>query len=194
MRLSLVRSCTFCRSRKVKCDRKRPCANGVRTGTECVYPSGPGRAPKRPRQGLDTRVLDRLSRPEGLLRRLETEVEKGRTPALTTSPEAAIPSIPSSGDGSSQVEQQFGRLVIDDTRSCYVSNILWASLGDEIEALCDLLLYEPVSEADERDDDIHVPDPSVADSTTSPGSNAGIMDFKLWRTHCARTTHHHHSR
>lgn len=127
-----IRSCTVCRSRKVKCDRNRPCGHCVRAGTECVYPSGPGRAPRRPRQALDTRVLDRLSFLEGLLRRLENEVEKGRTPALATSPEAATPPIPSSEDGSSQVEQQFGRLVIDDTRSCYVSNILWASLGDEV--------------------------------------------------------------
>lgn len=32
----------------------------------------------------------------------------------------------------SWVDQQLGRLVIDDTRSCYVSNKLWANLIDEV--------------------------------------------------------------
>lgn len=31
---------------------------------------------------------------------------------------------------SSSTEQ--GRLVIDDTRSCYVSNVMWTSLSDEV--------------------------------------------------------------
>lgn len=32
----------------------------------------------------------------------------------------------------SSLDQQTGRLVITDKRSVYVSNILWASLGDEV--------------------------------------------------------------
>ena len=127
-----IRSCTVCRSRKVKCDREWPCRHCVRAGTECVYPAGPGRAPKRPRQAVDARVLDRLSYLEELLKSLENKEETGRTLASTTSPEAGNPPVPSSDNGSSQVERQFGRLVIDETRSCYVSNILLASLGDEV--------------------------------------------------------------
>ncbi|CAG8037413.1 unnamed protein product [Penicillium salamii] len=37
------------------------------------------------------------------------------------------------------LENEFGRLVIDEGRSRYVSNRLWASLGDEIEELQDIL-------------------------------------------------------
>lgn len=131
-RLHKLRSCGFCRSRKIKCDRQKPCANCLRAGSECVYPTEPGRAPKRPRRALDKHVLDRLAHLEVLVRRLGTEVEGGQLPFVAPSEEPAANGGPGSGDESSQVEQQFGRLVIDETRSCYVSNILWSSLGNEV--------------------------------------------------------------
>lgn len=120
-----IRSCVSCRSRKVKCDRQEPCTGCQRAGAECVYPSGPGRAPKQPRRAIDKRLLDRLVDLESLVRRLEDTNDGAKTEA---------PAAESEQD-SSQVEQQFGRLVIDDTRSCYVSNILWASLGDEVRII-----------------------------------------------------------
>jgi hypothetical protein len=128
---SLIRSCLLCRSRKVKCDRQKPCTNCLRTGAECVYPSGPGRAPKRPRRPIDKRVLDRLADLEALVKRLET-TEAGGQLAPRSPRETPVHSVTESEDQSSRIEQQFGRLVIDNTRSCYVSNILWASLGDEV--------------------------------------------------------------
>ncbi|KAJ5948875.1 Zn(II)2Cys6 transcription factor [Penicillium verhagenii] len=183
-----IRSCFFCRSRKVKCDRQKPCAHCLRAGSECVYPPGPGRAPKRPRKALDKRVLDRLAHLEVLVRRLDTEAVS--VPPENPTSSAATPS----DDGPRQVEQQFGRLVIDDTRSCYVSNILWASLGDEVRSsfesakfdlsiLVDILqieelrdlLYEPASEDEDLD---AATDPSVAETNTSLGSNAAIMGFQ----------------
>jgi hypothetical protein len=73
-------------------------------------------------------------------------------------------------DGSSLMEHHFGRLLIEDTRSCYVSNIARASLSDEVyhslnrlqkllglikfiqvEGLRDLL-NEPSSEAEDEND------------------------------------------
>ncbi|OQD91097.1 hypothetical protein PENANT_c001G02525 [Penicillium antarcticum] len=141
--------------------------------------AGPGRAPKRPRQDLDKRVLDRLAHLEVLVKRLDTE-EAGRLP-ISPSEEPAPSTVPEPEGGSMQVEQQFGRLVIDETRSCYVSNRLWASLGDEIEELRDLL-YEPVSEDEDCDAAM---DPSVADTTSSLGCNAAIMGFQaLARSLC----------
>ncbi|KAJ5637682.1 Zn(II)2Cys6 transcription factor [Penicillium lividum] len=166
-----IRSCLFCRSRKVKCDRQRSCANCLRAGSECVYPSGPGRAPKRPRRALDERVTDRLAHLEMLVRRLDTE--GGQVPAVASEIPTTSTAIESE-DGSSQVEQQLGRLVIDETRSCYVSNVLWARLGDEIEGLRDLL-HESASE---DEDLVAATDLSVDETTTSLGSNAAIMGFQ----------------
>ncbi|KAM3504134.1 hypothetical protein MY10362_003755 [Beauveria mimosiformis] len=126
------------------------------------------RAPKQPRRAIDKRVLDRLVDLEALVRRLE-DTEKGaqlgRDSSVTTQSEHE----------SSPVEQQFGRLVIDDTRSCYVSNILWASLGDEIEELRDLIYDEPASEDD--DFDAATVASSAIDTPTSAGCNAAIMGF-----------------
>ncbi|KAJ5824103.1 Transcription factor [Penicillium robsamsonii] len=45
-------------------------------------------------------------------------------------------------------KNEFGRLVIDEGRSRYVSNRLWASLGDEIEELQDLLDHSSSEEDD----------------------------------------------
>ncbi|KAJ5746503.1 hypothetical protein N7520_011685 [Penicillium odoratum] len=45
-------------------------------------------------------------------------------------------------------ENEFGRLVIDEGRSRYVSNRLWASLGDEVEELQDILEHSSSEEED----------------------------------------------
>ncbi|KAJ5587701.1 uncharacterized protein N7459_003466 [Penicillium hispanicum] len=172
-----LRSCTFCRARKIKCDRQAPCKGCTRVGAQCIYPPGPGRAPKQPRRGIDPRVLDRLSRLETLMRRMSSEVADSQ-PQDASSPlqKAGMQPTSETGDNTAPVEQRFGRLVIDDTRSCYVSNILWASLGDEIEELRDLL-HEPTSDMEEEECDVPV-DNSVLESSTSSGCNAAIMGFQ----------------
>lgn len=137
------RSCTFCRHRKVKCDRQQPCSNCVRAshGLDCTYPPGPGRAAKRSRQALDSQVVDRLSRLETMIRRLGTETPLSSS--LTESIDERLPAAEnasliassSSEHSGSADHQQLGRLVIDETRSYYISNILWASLGNEVSDL-----------------------------------------------------------
>ncbi|KAJ6014281.1 hypothetical protein N7540_008872 [Penicillium herquei] len=88
-----------------------------------------------------------------------------------------ISSLDESND-SSQIEQQFGRLVIDDTRSCYVSNVLWANLGDNIEELRDLLHTRPDSESDDADDRFDKStEASLGNTASEQGSNAAIMRF-----------------
>ncbi|KAJ5231687.1 uncharacterized protein N7469_006275 [Penicillium citrinum] len=47
-----------------------------------------------------------------------------------------------------KLENEFGRLVIEEGRSRYVSNRLWASLGDEIEELQDILDHSSSEEED----------------------------------------------
>lgn len=132
-----LRSCTFCRHRKIKCDRQQPCCNCVRggRGTECVYPAGPGRRPKRPRQLTDARVFNRLDRLETIIEHLSSRPsarsESNSDQRRRAVDESTVQVVP----GSSQdvpIEQQLGRLVIDDTRSYYVGNLFWASLGKEV--------------------------------------------------------------
>lgn len=142
-----IRSCSSCRQRKVKCDRQRPCTNCIRSGVECVYPPGRGRAPKRPRGALNVQLSQRLSRLETIIRSFETpENQRGSTlnpmgPALRSSTmEKGAPQdhqlrpghYTSNLDPELSIEQRLGRLLINETQSYYVSNVLWANLGDEV--------------------------------------------------------------
>lgn len=60
-----VLACVLCQQRKVKCDRKFPCANCVRAGAQCVPTLGP--RPRR-RRFPERELLDRVRRYEDLLR------------------------------------------------------------------------------------------------------------------------------
>jgi hypothetical protein len=128
------RSCAQCRSRKIKCDRQIPCNGCIRSGSQCAYPAGPGRAPKRPRRAVDSHVLDRLSRLEVILKQMGSDRGQNTTerPAFTQPEESSVQVGLASSKESSTVEKQLGRLVIDDKRSYYVSNKLWANLTNEV--------------------------------------------------------------
>ncbi|PWY85091.1 Zn(II)2Cys6 transcription factor [Aspergillus heteromorphus CBS 117.55] len=162
---SYTRSCSSCRLRKVKCDRQQPCVNCTRAGTECVYPPGRGRAPKRSRNALNAQLSERLSKLENIIRSLETE-SAAVSPHNHDAKARDIDSNPS-------VEQRLGRLLIDDTRSYYVSNVMWANLGDEIAELRDLL-HEP----DMEEDQDGIADGSVPARPMPSGSNAAILGFR----------------
>ncbi len=43
------RSCIVCHRRKVRCDKRSPCATCTRTGVLCCYPSGDRAAPRHPK-------------------------------------------------------------------------------------------------------------------------------------------------
>ncbi|EAW20377.1 putative C6 transcription factor [Aspergillus fischeri NRRL 181] len=161
------RSCLLCRSRKVKCDRQQPCGGCIRAASTCIYPTGTGRAPKRPLQSTNNpAVLDRLDRLESIIRQLESQQTQQQPLDSSTAP------LPPQGD------QRNGRLAIDSTSSVYVSNVLWASLGDEIEELRDLL-HE--SSSDNNDDEEGIW-PEETDEKGEPvgavGLNAAIMGFR----------------
>ncbi|KAJ6006247.1 hypothetical protein N7451_004191 [Penicillium sp. IBT 35674x] len=170
----LTRTCTRCRARKIKCDRQKPCKGCVSTAAECVYPPGPGRAPKRPRKVVNQRVLDRLERLESVIKRMASEGDE-KIPEAPTQPKQKSKSLglEELQVDTSSLDQQTGRLVITDNRSVYVSNILWASLGDEIEELRDMLKeLEGTDESDEISDD----EPSP--SSVSIDESAAVMGLQ----------------
>lgn len=142
-----ARTCSSCRQRKIKCDRQRPCINCSRSGVECIYPPGRGRAPKRPRNAVNVQLSHRLTRLESIIRSFEYHQNQGSStphsaaPVTLSSPAdsrlsetSRIPFVPgtSNSDSGDSIEQHLGRLLIDETRSYYVSNVLWANLGDEV--------------------------------------------------------------
>ncbi|KAI0483303.1 fungal-specific transcription factor domain-containing protein [Xylariaceae sp. FL0804] len=194
-----IRSCTVCRQRKVKCDRQHPCSNCVRAGSECVYPSGPGRAPKRPRQGVDTKVLDRLAQLESTIRHLQAQNRhQNAGPSSSSAQEAdsssagddvSPPEMPGNpaaaaaaagelrtggGPPEDSVAKDFGRLMVDDTSSYYVGNRLWADLGDEAP--------------DSGDEEDMLAEAAAAKPTASQMSNAALFQFRSL-AHSLRSLH-----
>lgn len=155
-----IRSCELCRQRKVKCDRRQPCSHCTRSGQDCVYPAGPGRAPKRSRRAENAQLMDKLSRLEHIIKRLasenkgdaetpgdhhsETDVDHTQSTLqahrLDDEDKRQSSKSPSqtpgvSRENASSLDVQFGRLVINDSKSYYVGNVLWANLANEVRPI-----------------------------------------------------------
>lgn len=171
------RSCVTCRRRKVRCNKENPCSNCVRAGIDCIFP-GPGRAPRRSRKPPDAELLARLKRLEGVVTSLGVEV--GGDGSIRDKP---VPGSPEQAGKEDAVEREermqqqkrqsidkhLGRLVISDDRSRYVSNQFWASMGDEIAEMRDLL--DAPSSADDSD----VYDDQNSPSTDRYASHQGFI-------------------
>lgn len=152
------RSCTTCRKRKVRCDKRRPCANCSKANIECIFP-GPGRAPRRSRKPPDTELLARLRRLEGVVQSLGkgleddggsieasgTDMEPFKPPGFAEDDASSKSCPPSNEDGifglhtanrehqdSEKIFKEFGRLTVEGGRSRYVSNKFWVSLSEEV--------------------------------------------------------------
>ncbi|KAL2826804.1 fungal-specific transcription factor domain-containing protein [Aspergillus cavernicola] len=193
-----LRSCITCRRRKVRCDKRSPCSNCVKAAIECIFPP-PGRAPRKTKRppAENVELLSRLRQLESIVEAAITNPNgqpapapapsqqrndrlSGEPPARTqTEGETGCPRLTAQNQSVS-LEHEFGRLVIEDTRSRYVSNRYWASLGDQIEELQDIL--DPSS----SDDDDH-PSPGTSNgySTTHDGILFGFYSL----AHSLRSFH-----
>ena len=72
-----VWNCVNCRRRKVRCDRRHPCAPCTRNKTECIFPVS-GRIPRRgpnPSAQKQAELVGRLRRLEALVGDLGSQVE-----------------------------------------------------------------------------------------------------------------------
>ncbi|KAL8900333.1 MAG: hypothetical protein Q9207_005748, partial [Kuettlingeria erythrocarpa] len=185
------RSCVTCRKRKVRCDKRHPCSNCNKAAIECVFP-GPGRAPRRSRKPPDAELLARLRRLEGVVqhlgKNLDEEAEKvdhivKEEPDTTeagdesdTKPRECEKKIPKacgmfngpqprkqSVDG---VTKEFGRLVVEEGRSRYVSNKFWNSMSEEIAEMRDIL-----DDPTEDEDDF----PSPGSGSSASGNHQGFV-------------------
>lgn len=77
-------SCVNCRRRKVRCDRREPCANCVKNNVECHFPVT-GRIPRRRREPAvwksptqkQAELLGRLRRLEAVVTEMTAQIEDG---------------------------------------------------------------------------------------------------------------------
>ena len=109
--------------------------------------------------------------PAGPLDQKPVEVDgSGATPAsvgtaTATTSGRASPAV-------SSLEGQFGRLVIDESKSYYVNNVLWTNLANEVEEIRDMLI-------DPEDDDDYDDMLSSRPSYSAPcGSDAALFGFR----------------
>ncbi|KAF4434159.1 bikaverin cluster-transcription factor [Fusarium acutatum] len=169
-----LRSCIFCRQRKVKCNRQKPCSNCLRANNDCSYPAGRGRAAKRSARMLDTCLVDRLQKLENIIKQLTSQVDATAN-ALPSGSGIDGEEILDGAAPDASIDQQLGRLMIDDSKSYYVSNILWANLGNEIEELRDML-HDPLSE-DEIDNPLDAS--GLMPEAASPlGTSASVLGYR----------------
>lgn len=183
-----ARSCTTCRKRKVKCDKRHPCSNCNRAVIECIFP-GPGRAPRRSRKPPDTELLARLRRLEGVVQSLgkgiDEEAETANEPVEVQKQEfePLQPNGPSDLDikdikiakncgmlgqhepnrvyaETGSLIKEFGRLKVENGKSRYVSNKFWNSLSEEVAEMRDIL-------DDDTEDEEDYPSPGSGSSASA---------------------------
>ena len=137
------RSCTTCRKRKVRCDKRHPCSNCYKAGIECIFPR-PGRAPRRSKKPPDSELLARLRRLEGVVQSLgkgadgedlvseENRHEESEEPLYELGQPPGCKKRDKNSDTTSGLEKEMGRLFVGDGKSRYVSNSFWANLTTEV--------------------------------------------------------------
>ncbi|KIW93273.1 uncharacterized protein Z519_05878 [Cladophialophora bantiana CBS 173.52] len=166
-------SCIRCFERKVKCDKQSPCSNCVKSKVECTFriPPAPRRRKKRTQEDL---LLARLKKCEELLKSkgidIDTEVTStvASTSTVLESPSSTQPiSTPQQHSPSTESViakqreifaayppelQKSGQLIVDQGKSRFIENPLWASLSDEFRQP-----NEAIAEYSEDEDEIGSP-------------------------------------
>ncbi len=149
-------SCIRCFDRKVKCDKMSPCSNCIKSKVECIFriPPAPRRRKKRTQDDI---LLARLKKCEELLKSKGLDIDDPETLARTTTGSTSVESPsrtqsvsqPISPDGSSSTGlvyghaefaspeiRRTGRLIVEQGKSRFIENNLWASLSDEVSTFC----------------------------------------------------------
>ncbi len=133
----IERSCIVCHRRKVRCDKRSPCANCTRTGILCVYPSkSDGKAVRHPKATIAD-IASRLVQLERTIVAVSGDIgakdslEKSETSAKTDSPEDDEMLV---DDGQPGAADEM--LVHNGYSTRYVNEIL---LSRVLEEVCTLL-------------------------------------------------------
>ncbi|KAH7412751.1 hypothetical protein BKA64DRAFT_337135 [Cadophora sp. MPI-SDFR-AT-0126] len=158
-------SCTFCRHRKLKCDRNLPCENCVKRNqaTTCAYVHAsarekPSQVSKANSGGTASRdVQNQIRHLEEMVITLMNKTSKNRAVTATprndlvtpeTSPDHGVPTSEESEDGEqvtlsgtsfSDTAESFGRISMEDDQANYVGSDHWAAILDNIACLKDQL-------------------------------------------------------
>lgn len=140
-------SCTRCFERKVKCDRQSPCLNCLRSKTDCIFrvPPAPRRRKKQPHGDF---LLAHLKDYQHTLRGhgIGTEAPVTLAQAQASSSNrgdqgsfldhhgstSSTETVRSTEAFITSDSRQTGQLIVDQGKSRFVENNLWASLSQEV--------------------------------------------------------------
>ncbi|TDZ66059.1 Bikaverin cluster transcription factor bik5 [Colletotrichum trifolii] len=179
-------SCANCRHRKIKCDKTQPrCTQCERSDLDCVFPSR--KRNRKPRQGRQSELLNRISRLESIVSKVDSGNVDATTPAGRE--HEGEGGGPIKGPGQAAALAATAQIVAGRTRSAsaapqsesepkhttpvagwdhpapptnYLSAEFWENLCQEVEGMRQAL--DQPSDDDESSED----DPSM----TSPESSA----------------------
>lgn len=124
-----ARSCLSCHRRKVRCDRRSPCANCIRHKVPCIFPfadlarrsgsvgGGGGGVGVGAAGGNDDLIAIRLRKLESIVEELRGQVPEGR----------------GQGGANRRFEQPYARLLLDETgRAKYLHSAFWMHINAEV--------------------------------------------------------------
>ncbi|TEA10215.1 Aurofusarin cluster transcription factor aurR2 [Colletotrichum sidae] len=130
-------ACVLCQRRKVKCDRKYPCANCIKSKATCS-PSIP--APVRKRRRPNAELQARLARCEELLAKYAAASKEPLDHSVTAAPTQAS-TIPFYENNQLNWKPA-GKLVVEDGSVRFMDNFLWASVYEELRGMRELVETE----------------------------------------------------
>lgn len=120
------RSCILCHRRKIRCDKKSPCATCTRTGVLCCYPASE-QPVRRPRKSTIADVAERLVRLERTLVAISSS--DSNTEAETPG-EGTTHSVNDGGGENVSVTEEF--LLQNGDTSRYINDLLISRVLEEV--------------------------------------------------------------
>ncbi|KAL0933592.1 fungal specific transcription factor domain-containing protein [Colletotrichum truncatum] len=127
-------ACVLCQRRKVKCDRKYPCSNCIKSKATCS-PSIP--APVRKRRRPNAELQARLARCEELLAKYAA-ASKEPLDHTSTVPPTQSANIPHY-ENHQMNWKPAGKLVVEDGSVRFMDNFLWATVYEELRQMRELV-------------------------------------------------------
>ena len=137
VRRRLDRSCMVCHRRKVRCDKKIPCANCVRAGVLCHFPSTDRPEPRKSRTTISDiasrlgqleRTITAIASSDYSLKNEDSVQDRSQSPHAPSPSQDGASDSPATGENSSSS----GLLVQDGYSSQYVNEVLLSRVLEEV--------------------------------------------------------------
>ena len=130
----IERSCLRCHQRKVRCDKKSPCASCVRLGVLCSYP-GPEAGVRRPHRATISDVSERLARLERIIQSMSHDSDSHYENDQSTTSVGTSPNRSTSAERlTSQAPSSTGVLVNGGHSSRYFNETLLSQVLEEVHS------------------------------------------------------------